>query len=94
MADNNLCSSCEHPRGLHGGMGCRTCGCSTFTVKYAIGELMKLKEQLLEKGFHCGHPKLPEIQQMSEENLRWLYDQGAFPMGVSWHDLLRYRSGR
>lgn len=75
-------------------MGCRVCGCSTFVMKYDTSDLEKLKARLLEEGFHAGYPNVLQVQQMKDEDLRWLHDNGAFPIGISWRDLMRIRSGR
>ena len=95
MAD--LCD-CGHERGRHHSeFGCREdgCTCAGYTRPYTRGELAKLKQELLERGpASLSYPSVDQVRQLSESNLRWLYDNGAFPLGVSWRDLLLVRSGR
>lgn len=96
MSSEDPCGRCGHARGRHHiEFGCREGdGCGGFVMKYDTSDLEKLKQRLLEEGFHAGYPRVVDIQQMKDEDLRWLHDNGAFPISVSWRDLMRIRSGR
>lgn len=97
MSTNDLCT-CGHPRGRHHiEFGCRdtSCKCGGYTRPYRKFELEALKNRLIELGpASTSHPTVHQICEMSEADLRWLHDNGAFPLGVSWRDLMRIRRGR